>query len=258
MKRLIVFFCVILFASGLAWGARGPADVSTGPHNLSGDTSPTPGPNPGNYNTDEDSICVFCHTPHGGSLDAPLWNRTNPSHSNWKHYNSATMSTTLKGLSTSRAPGIESMLCLSCHDGSISINHVINAPNDNPIILSAGGVSDTTIVDFFGNPGARTGSLQGSLAPDQVGFLNDDHPISFSYTAVEQSNEYLLGAKQGQLQTTYNAVTFGDVRFFGGADNLECPSCHDPHVNYVDNPEYTGFLITPNTGSALCFACHVK
>ena len=26
--------------------------------------------------TSESAICVFCHTPHGSSASAPLWNRT--------------------------------------------------------------------------------------------------------------------------------------------------------------------------------------
>ena len=70
MKRLMVVLCLVLFTSGLAWGGgvnSGPSKVSVGSHNLS-----TSGPSPFGYNTDEDQICVFCHTPHGGTLDGPL------------------------------------------------------------------------------------------------------------------------------------------------------------------------------------------
>ena len=252
MKHFVVVLFLIILTSGLAWG-KGPADVSKGPHNLSSSSTSL------YYATDEDSLCVFCHTPHGGSLDGPLWNRNNPNPSSWKHYNSATMSSTLKGLDKSRPPGVESMLCLSCHDGSISVNHVINTPNDRttPIKTAGFGQTDTTIVDFFGNPGSRIGGETGDNSGG-TGFLTDDHPISFSYVAVINSSEYQpTGAKSGQLRTLGEATQNG-VRFFGATNRVECSSCHDPHVNYAENAEYTPFLIVSNAGSNLCLACHEK
>lgn len=253
MKRFVVVLFLIILTSGLAWG-KGPADVSKGLHNLSSSNITS------FYQTDEDSLCVFCHTPHGGSLDGALWNRNNPNPSSgWKHYNSATMSSTLKGLSKSRPPGAESMLCLSCHDGSISVNHVINTPNDRttPIATSGFGQTDTKIVDFFGNPGSRIGGETGDNSGGE-GYLTDDHPISFSYVSVINSSEYQpTGAKFGQLKTLPEATTNG-VRFFGATNRVECSSCHDPHVNYADYPEYTPFLIVSNAGSNLCLACHTK
>jgi cytochrome c553 len=254
MKLLVVFFSLMLVMSGMAWGARGFADVSAGPHNLS-----STGPSPGSYNTNEDSICVFCHTPHGGTLDAPLWNRNAPpGGATWSHYNSASMSVELKTYSTSRAPNAESLICLSCHDGSISVNHVLNLPNDRAgaKIQSGGGSYNTTIIDFFGNPGSRIGGEVGDNSGG-TGFLTDDHPISFSYFDVETSTEYQSGAKAGKLQATQDAIDNG-VQFFTSNANLECSSCHDPHVNYIDNTEYAPFLIMPNSGSALCLACHIK
>ncbi len=258
MKLLVVVFSLMLVTSGLAWGVRGPSKVSVGFHNLS---STAPG---GYYATDEDSICVFCHTPHGGTLDGPLWNRGDATSAAWKHYNSATLSTSLKGLSASRPPNPVSMLCLSCHDGSLALNHVINEPNDRtaPIKDSFGGADMKMVVMFGQNP-----SIIGSTALDEAatGDFTDDHPFSFSYDSVLASTEYQSGnAKYNSLKLPGTAVGQG-VRFFAGptgTNNVECSSCHDPHVNYNDllggNSAYAPFLITPNTGSALCLACHTK
>jgi len=263
MKRLMVVFCLVILTSSLAWGGgvnSGASDVSLGSHNLS-----TSGPSPFGYNTDEDSICVFCHTPHGGTLAAPLWNRGDATSAEWKHYNSASLSTALQGLSTARPPNAESMLCLSCHDGSLSINHVINLPNDRegaPILSDSTNNPDTKIIDFFGDPGARIGGLRGFGTSGNTGDFTDDHPFSFSYTDVLASDEYQTGnAKENMLWDAGTAVSKG-VQFFTGSLNVECSSCHDPHVNHDGNQGgdsgYKPFLIMKNTGSALCLACHRK
>jgi predicted CXXCH cytochrome family protein len=39
---------------------------------------------------------------------------------------------------------------------------------------------------------------------------------------------------------------------------MECSSCHDPHVDYVADADYTPFLIRPNDRSKLCLTCHIK
>jgi len=264
MKRLMVVLCLVLFTSGLAWGGgvnSGPSKVSVGSHNLS-----TSGPSPFGYNTDEDSICVFCHTPHGGTLDAPLWNRGSDFTSSWQHYNSASLSTALQGLNTQRPPNAESLLCLSCHDGSLSVNHVINLPNDRegaPILSDSTNNPDTKIIDFFGDPGARIGGKRGFGTSGNTGDFTDDHPFSFSYNDVLASDEYQTGnAKFEMLWEAQEAIDRG-VQFFGGANNVECSSCHDPHVNHdgstpTGDSGYKPFLIMKNTGSALCLACHRK
>jgi hypothetical protein len=244
--------------------AKGPANVTNGLHNLSGTgVDPYWLATPGSslYVTDEDEVCVFCHTPHGGTLDAPLWNKNGPAPaSGWTHYNSATMSID-PGLSVSRAPNEESLVCLSCHDGSISVNHVINLPNDRDgaTIKSLGfGEEDVRIYNdiYTGGPGKRIGASPGNGGG--TGQLQDDHPISFSYNQVLASDDYLVtGSKYNTLKSVSIAEGAG-VAFFGGSNNVECSSCHDPHVDYISNPAYSPFLIMPNSGSALCLACHTK
>ena len=266
----LLLFVALLFMPVLTW-SKGPAGVVYGVHNLSASGvdpwSQTVGSSI--YATNTDQVCVFCHTPHGGSLDAPLWNRANPNPSRWSHYNSATLSVDL-GLSLGRTPNQETLLCLSCHDGSVSVNHVTNPPSRDfldggDVIATAFGNDPDNVIYgdlLYGGPGKRIGASWA--ASNGTGDLSDDHPISFSYTEVYESDPYTLGAKGGTLKHWTTAKTAG-IRFFGDETTenfVECSSCHDPHVNYTQalggNPAYTPFLNMPNSNSDLCLACHTK
>lgn len=256
----------ILLLSGICPAlAKGPQDVSKTIHNLS--TTPhddgwdSAGMRYGMYSTQEAEVCIFCHTPHGGSTTGPLWNRVDLNASGWTHYNNASLSSLLKSLS-SRPVNEESLLCLSCHDGSIATNRVINPSNGTgePINWASGGTNDTEIISLPGvwnRIGGKPGDEFGSKN------LDDDHPISFSYSDVLNDPKY---SSSGLLNDVAYATSKG-VRFFSGG-RVECSSCHDPHVNYdplvpppgdgTADDSYTPFLITSNAGSQLCLACHNK
>lgn len=252
----------------LAWATpslavRGPQNIANTPHNLSS-SSPTL-----QYgSTNEEEICIFCHTPHGGSLDGPLWNK-NPTTTTFTHYTSATLSTKVADSRGAENVFKESLLCLTCHDGSISMYNVINTSN-----RTGGQPEPGAFFGFDGKMPIFDASLQGAktgagrnadgTVSDVSHDLSDDHPISFFYEAVRNDS-----AKTN----TQNLRTIGEVetagaRFFpqNGADadkRVECGSCHDPHVDYgffgVGGDEaYAPFLITPNDGSKLCLACHIK
>ncbi len=255
--KLIGCLVIALCLAAPVW-AKGPSDVAETVHNMSLTTVLW-----NQYATDNlDEVCVFCHTPHGGNLTGPLWNRSLPGVASFTHYNSATLSPYLQGLQASRNIGDESLLCMSCHDGSVAVTHLINAPNSlNGAAITIGGDPDQDIVDMFGGAGARIGATVANTTA--TGDLSDDHPISFSYSAVLADPVYASGSKLGQLRDISTATTAG-VRFFGSTFRVECSSCHDPHVSYDQyaNPPgdelYRPFLITPNTGSDLCLACHNK
>jgi hypothetical protein len=263
----LMLFLALLFMPVLTW-AKGTPGVAHGVHNLSatGVMQNWDGTAVDSlYATNTEQICVFCHTPHGGSLTAPLWNRANPDANSFTHYNSVALSTDLS-LSVNRQVSQESLICLSCHDGTISVLHVTNEPNDlngAPIKDFYGGEDTKITYDIYdGSPGKAIGA---SLADNRsVGDLSDDHPISFSYADMLLSDSYNgLGPKSGTLKSVEAAEQGGDgVRFFGGAAAyVECSSCHDPHVNYIlpsGDPAYGPFLIMSNSGSALCLACHTK
>jgi len=84
MPHLILtsLFILLLFQAP-AFAVMGPQGVSKTAHNLSSQDGGTLD----YYVSDnEDEICIFCHTPHGGSLDGPLWNRSSPDNASFTHY----------------------------------------------------------------------------------------------------------------------------------------------------------------------------
>ncbi len=69
------------------------------------------------YRNDYGEVCVYCHTPHGANtnIDLPLWNRTITS-SSYTTYDTIGTSSLTSNVSQ---PGINSLACLSCHDGTL-------------------------------------------------------------------------------------------------------------------------------------------
>lgn len=201
-----------VFAVGLAILAAlsGPfsfAEIATTKHNLSAS-----GPGPVKA-TSETEICVFCHAPHNTSPSGPLWNRRVGS--NYTPYTSSTSK------SVPGAPTGASLLCLSCHDGTIALGEVLSRASS---ITMSGSVT--------GN------ALLGSN-------LSDDHPVSFVYDAA-------LAAARGELAAPSTLVKPSKVRL-DSTGQLQCTACHDPHDNSNGK-----FLTMPNTASALCQTCHLK
>ena len=72
-------------------------------------------------------ICVYCHTPHGANkqVAAPLWNRTVNNASSYSIYDRPT---TIGLDGRLGLPGPSSLTCLSCHDGTIAIDSILNMP----------------------------------------------------------------------------------------------------------------------------------
>jgi predicted CXXCH cytochrome family protein len=162
--------------------------------------------------TSETEICLFCHTAHNGRPSSPLWNR-NSSGSTYTLYSSST----LKALPGQ--PSGSSILCLSCHDGTIALGSV----------LSRG-----TVITFANTVNMPAGV--SNLSTD----LKNDHPISFTYDAN-------LATQNTQIITpaSLNPV----IKLPGG--KLQCTSCHDPHKNI-----YTDFLVASTQYSNICMTCH--
>jgi predicted CXXCH cytochrome family protein len=165
----------------------------------------------------ESQVCIFCHTPHNAAPAAQLWNRRNPT-STYTPYTS----TTAKG--GAGQPNGASLLCLSCHDGTIALGEVLSRAT--PITM-AGAV--TTM------PAGNT-----RLGTD----LGDDHPVSFAYTAT------LASQRGGEL---VNPGSLSGPVKLDAAGRLQCTTCHDPH-----GTPYEKFLVVNNAGSALCRTCHAK
>ncbi len=122
------------------------------------------------YTTDQTTeVCVFCHTPHGGrpsdsSTAVPLWNRSLPdSTAAYTMYDSPNFDG--KPSQTGQPLGV-SLACLSCHDGTIGIDSLINAPGSGGFL----GVNKTGNQDNDQSLGFHTGA---TLGVDADGSMND-------------------------------------------------------------------------------------
>jgi predicted CXXCH cytochrome family protein len=207
MRRAIQFVLALLLATTMHTTL---AAVSTTKHNLSIS-------GPGTVKASSESqICIFCHTPHNAAPNSPLWNRRSTG-SVFTPYSSTT------AIATPGQPTGASILCLSCHDGTIALGEILSS---STAISMAGGVSTMPV-------GA------GRLGTD----LSDDHPISFNYTAA-------LASQRGEL---VNPSTLTGAVKLDRNGQLQCTSCHNPHDDTNGK-----FLVMANTRSALCQSCHVK
>src|SRR3954451_17667369 len=65
----------------------------------------------------ETEICIFCHTPHRGTGETPLWNHALSS-ATYTPYTSSTIKAAVG------QPTGASKLCLSCHDGTVALGLV--------------------------------------------------------------------------------------------------------------------------------------
>ena len=135
-----------------------------------------------------DRLCVFCHAPHhtyklttAGAIGTgptapanatylPLWNHTITTMVFVPYKNGP--DEPILGAKRSQAIdtfdkiGATSLLCLSCHDGSISVNEYGHAPQ-NPASQSSGGIT-----------------IAAQYNIGKGGYLANHHPIGFPYDVV--------------------------------------------------------------------------
>ena len=214
-----------LWAAGMFAGQAWAGTIVNSPHDFSG------------QGWSGGEICIVCHTPHNANTtvtDAPLWNHAVTT-TNFTMYTSPTLDATQAG-----QPDGVSMLCLSCHDGTVAVD------------------------SFGGNTG--TNFVTGNAAVGAGGNLDDDHPISILYNAA------LATTDPGLFNPETTNVTIGDtagpnprqrtgtitnVMLF--ANTVQCSSCHDVHNTYtVAGSNGDPLLKVSRAGSALCLTCHNK
>lgn len=270
---------MMALAAGTAMAAiAGPADnnIRFTVHNFSNDQGSNL-PTRVYKSSNEDQICIFCHTPHNANPSRPLWNKVLPTQSFNMYTSSASLTTVARKVTM---PGPESLLCLSCHDGRTAVNVLHNTRN--PVAVDQGDGSKVMPMDGFGTDimsmgqlgfagyGANLGKLnnESSEITDTTygANLTDDHPISFSYTGAYGEKV----AKGDDSLKDINLARTQGARFFGKDNRVECSSCHNPHVAYGEsrwggvldpvpgNSALKPFLVRDNDGSALCLACHNK
>ncbi|MBN4058942.1 hypothetical protein JYU10_00565 [bacterium AH-315-J04] len=142
----------------------------------------------------ENEICIFCHTPHNGAPQTPLWNRENPR----THYRIYRSSTTDARIDQPTGP---SKLCLSCHDGSMALGNVLSRQLTHPIMMTARTIPPGT----------------ADLSND----LSDDHPIGFRY-------DRALSNADPQIRSP---EVISSKLPLGAHQEMHCTTCHDPHNN---------------------------
>ncbi|HEY5649399.1 MAG TPA: hypothetical protein VIU33_07860 [Nitrospiria bacterium] len=108
-------------------------EVGKTKHNLSA--------NPDVNATGTTQVCIFCHTPHGANPvatgQAPLWNRLLPDDTSYEVYSSPNFDQQDFG-GIHRPKGV-SLACLSCHDGGIALDSLINGPQSGGYLPSNSG-----------------------------------------------------------------------------------------------------------------------
>lgn len=177
----------------------------------------------GTTDGDNGEICVYCHTPHSASADvASLWNKTVLANTVYTMYsNPATIDAPSDNTTLTSA----SLACLSCHDGTLAVDAVLNAPG---LGSDSRNFAGTTLMGAI-NDGF------GVVGQD----LSDDHPIGMDMTLAVTNDPDIQA-------TTYPLFGTDDVR-------VECATCHTVHSD-----EFGSFLVESNTGSTVCFNCHTK
>ena len=262
--RLLTGFLLLLMLTSppAAWAER-ISDIANTKHNLS--TS-----SPGSVRaTSTDEVCIFCHTPHGATSfpGSPLWNRALSNQTYTVYTSSSLDAEDIMGQLDQ--PGGSSKLCLSCHDGTVAIGTVNVMGGEQNVSIPMTG----TALD--GSMPAGAGELTG-FTRDLGIDLTNDHPISLNYDTtlanvdtelVEPVSAPYIGVRSPGFRPLVPLEDTGT----GGVAQIQCASCHDPHIRDQDPAEVIKFLrlnrfqkATPVGGvfdevaDMVCIACHDK
>ena len=248
-SKLAIFACMF---AGLATG-QAPAgpdlpnqqfhskwDMVNGKHDLTSDNtghavqwSGAGGPNAVAHS----QICLFCHTAHAREDAADrtwLWAHDVPTA--FSSYSSITLRSTPQTTAAS-----QSAKCLGCHDGTIAVT-----------------------TGSFGTPGLGSELTIESIQVTRAGKLTSGsglvvrlasaHPVSFTYDAALAAKHLLrVPAGNGSVDG------YGVIPLFGpGANQMECATCHDPHLKtgILRRQFPTGATQDGGTDS-FCLYCHL-
>lgn len=234
------------------------------------------------YRNNYGEVCVYCHTPHGANdaakiAQAPLWNRTfnDQTYQTYDQLGTSTLTAAVTG------PGVNSLTCLSCHDGTLGIDSIINMPGSGS---PSATVQDLTSLNQWTNSSGSEAEEHMTLtecmschSPGQfttatdfsmflIGTdLTNDHPVGIDYPAAREGIDFnATTGTQGNMSFYDNdgdgRADSDEIRFYNTSGNpaVECASCHDPHgVAPTEGAEFNKtFLRVSNDGSGVCQTCH--
>ena len=200
------------------------------------------------------AVCEFCHsrtripgafngTPNGAQ--APLlWNVQVKAGPYTTYGGSAIFAATdirdPSTASSTKQGAYMSLLCLSCHDGSVTAASFYFGLTE--VLGTVGTISPPIIGESGGNG------------------LTNDHPVDFTYSAA-------MATTAGGLQTPTEGSS-RRIPYVGknqplplfkdqasdSTGRLECATCHNPHDNTLNGGNY--FLRMENNKSRSCLNCH--
>ncbi len=190
--------------------------------------------------------CVYCHLPpekEGVDSEAfggiPGWNRFKPQiENNYDLYDFRTLDNKVK------TPSPISLLCLSCHDGTLAVDMTVFKPDtwdsseDASLHMRLNGGNDLM------NCGkCHDGIAAHSIEIKHLGTdLQNDHPISMEYAG--------LNPKDQDFRPVDNEYGFDNgVKIYD--NKVECATCNNVH-----NPDVNLLLRTGT--ERLCETCHIK
>lgn len=279
------FFLTLIFCSAPPGYAS--EDIAHTKHNLAANPDIQAGNGTFNLNGD---ICVFCHTPHGGRTDvaggaAPLWNRrisaaNGTSSAYYTPYDSPNFD---KAGVTPGSPKGVSLACLSCHDGTIAFDSLINAPGSGGFFpankkgtgpggsvgltfnglaidpstktFRSGNRTDNSIGGFvfFGSDGSTSNNNLGGAAPfpNLTTDLSDDHPVGMAIPATDpQFNQILSNINIAPNGDGHTAGSSSNKVFWITRDGALQPDKRDRLRAYPSDPS------SPDTPYIECASCH--
>ncbi len=201
--------------------------------------------------TNIDRVCVFCHTPHqaaAATRQPPLWNHEISAQGSYGIYD-VNQSSTMNGVPVDLGGAVigsasVSNLCLACHDGTIAIDALYNAPNEAPVS------NDVLLITVSAGGNVNAGGFITGT-PNVGTDLRDDHPVNLDYSVSVAAEAGWTGLNAENSVTSVDAA--GLVRLFGATGDVQCATCHNPHDN-----QFGSFMPFANTNSALCTTCHNK
>lgn len=195
--------------------------------------------------SDFGSPCVYCHIPPDKEgADAsdfgglPGWNRFRPATDGYALYDSRTLDNKVK------TPSPISLLCLSCHDGTMAVDMTVFKPDgwrsseDAALHLRLNGGNDLM------NCGkCHNGIAAHSIEIKHIGTdLQNDHPFSMEYAGLNPKDPDFRALE------TSNGFNNG-VKLYD--NKVECATCHNVH-----NPDVN--LLLRTGAERLCETCHIK
>ncbi len=210
MRRLHGICAMLLLGvGGLLAQTQLPTRDVLGVHDMSAGTSPVHGQNA--------NACLYCHAPHSGIKEGPLWSQS----LSVKTYGNLYTSNTAQNTARQPALGSDSNLCLSCHDGTVALGQTV-----------------------------PYGKLSMSAAlSNPLDKLEASHPFSLTASPPDDAAS-LVPSLHLTGQTADQAKAVQLVK-----GNVECTSCHEPHRQAID--QYSlNFLVKDNRKSGICLSCH--